>query len=210
MSMGPELAAVVQEADANRAIYEQFCRSLSRDELETVIPGMTWRLKDYIAHLATIDIFVADWFEHLADGRPWRPRADDGSAFNIDAWNEVRIQERFDASLDGLFDEAARLRARLWAAVGRFSAEVLGADFDFRGRTITQLRYLQLWTAHDPAHTVDMLRGLPAGRRDSIDVAEEVFDVGSVRLLSGSARPRSSSPRSRTGIRCRSSRRLRG
>ena len=36
--------------------------------------------------------------------------------------------------------------------------EVLEATFDFGGRTITQLRYLQLWAGHDPAHSADMVR----------------------------------------------------
>jgi hypothetical protein len=44
------------------------------------------------------------------------------------------------------------------------SREVFAANFDFRGRTITRL-----WTAHDPAHTLDMLGGLPAERRNPID-----------------------------------------
>jgi hypothetical protein len=164
--MQAEVESVAAEADANRATYEAFCRSLSKQELETVIPGMTWRVKDYISHLASIDLFVADWFEHQADGKPWRPRGDDGGPFNIDTWNEERIKERRDASLDELFKEAAELRGRLWAAVDRFSPEVLNQAFDFRGNNITFLRYLQLWVAHDPAHTLDMLKGLRESRRD--------------------------------------------
>ena len=165
--MNPAVEAVIDQANENRRIYEGFCRSLSHTELETVIPGMTWRVKDYISHLASIDLFVADWFEHVADGRPWRPKGDDGGPFNIDTWNEARIVERRDASLDSLFEEAQSLRDRLWVAVKRCSDEVLTAQFNFRGADITFLRYLQLWTAHDPAHTVDMLKGLPGSRRDA-------------------------------------------
>ena len=150
-----------------RATFEAFCRSLSWDELQTVIPGLTWRVQDYIAHLATIDIFVADWFEHHAAGKPWRPRLEDGSPFNIDAWNEARVQERRDATVEDLLGEAARHRERLWAAVEGFSEAHLTAPFNFRGQDITHLRYLQLWTAHDPAHTLDMLGGLPPERRDT-------------------------------------------
>jgi hypothetical protein len=129
---------------------------------------MTWRVQDYIAHLASIDIYVADWFEHHADGTRFRAMNDDGTPFNIDTWNEARIVERTDASLDDLFGEAARHRDRLWAAVNRFTEDQLAQQFNFRGRDITFLRYLQLWTAHDPAHTADMLKGLPNTRREEV------------------------------------------
>jgi hypothetical protein len=124
-------------------------------------------VQDYIAHLATIDIFVADWFEHHAAGERWRPTLEDGSPFNIDTWNEARIQERHDATVEDLLEEAGKHRKRLWAAVKSFTEDQLEARFNFRGHDITHLRYLQLWTAHDPAHSLDMLRGLPPARRDA-------------------------------------------
>lgn len=123
-------------------------------------------MKGYIAHLASIDIWVGDWFEHQADGRRWRPTMDDGSPFDIDAWNEARVVERQDASVDDLLAEAAVHRARLWSAADRFTPEVLDKSFNFRGHEITFLRYLQLWAGHDPAHSADMLRALPVRQRD--------------------------------------------
>jgi hypothetical protein len=161
---------VVHEADANRATFEAFCRSLAPDELATVIPSMTWRVQDYIAHLASIDIYVAQWFEHTADGLRWHPAMEDGAPFDINAWNEARIVERREAPVEDLIAEAATNRDRLWAAVDRFSSDVLESRFNFRGTDITMLRYLQLWVAHDPAHTADMLRGLPS-RRDDPELA---------------------------------------
>jgi hypothetical protein len=135
-----------------------------------MVPGSPWRVKDYIAHLASIDIFVGDWFEHTADGKPWRPTMGDadGSPFNIDTWNGARIDERYDASVDELFVEAAELRARLWATVDRFTPEVLAQQFNFRGTDITFLRYLQLWVAHDPAHSADMLRAIPEAKDERV------------------------------------------
>ena len=165
--MQSDVEPVVREADENRATYEAFCRSLSNDELETVIPGMTWRVKDYLAHLASIDIYVSEWFEHQADGTRWRPTLEGGAPFDIDVWNEARIVERRVAGVEDLIAEAATHRARLWAAVDRFSPEVLATQFNFRGTDITFLRYLQLWVAHDPAHAADMLKGLPARRDDA-------------------------------------------
>ena len=165
--MDSRLVSVVEEADANRAQFEGFCRSLTQEELEAPIPDTTWHVRDYISHLASIDIYVADWFEHTAAGTRFRVTNDDGTPFNIDSWNESRIEERRAASVDDLFLEAAGHRERLWAAVDRFNPETLDRTFNFRGTDITFLRYLQLWTAHDPAHTADMLRGLPGSKRDS-------------------------------------------
>ena len=169
--MEASVEPVVQEANENRARFEAFCRSLTHEELNTVIPGLTWRVQDYIAHLATIDSYVAQWFEHLAAGTRWRPTLDDGSPFDIDAWNEARIVERRDATVEDLLSEAATHRDRLWAAVDSFTPQVLESQFNFRGREITHLRYLQLWVAHDPAHSADMLRGLPS-RRDDAELAQ--------------------------------------
>ena len=108
-----------------------------------------------------IDIWVGDWFSHLADGEAWWPRAEDGGPFNIDSWNEARIVERSDTSVSALLDEGAGHRAALLATWERFTAATLDATFDFRGNTISLLRYLELWAGHDPDHAADMLRALP-------------------------------------------------
>ena len=165
--MDIQVEPVVQKANANRKTFATFCRSLSPDELRAVIPESTWTVKDYLAHLASIDVWVGEWFEHLADGQRWRPSADDGGPFDIDVWNETRIQERRAATVPELLDEAAGHRERLWAAVDRFTPKVLAGTFPFRGRTVTLLRYLELWTAHDPAHTADTLRAIPERASDA-------------------------------------------
>ncbi len=165
--MEATLEPVVRKAHENRVFFERWVRSLSAEQLDTVIPGGTWRPKDYVAHLATIDIYVGEWFEHVADGRRWHPNnSEDGSPFNIDTWNEARITERRDASIDDLFVEASELRGKLLAAVDRFTPEILATSFDFRGNPTSYQRYLELWTLHDPAHSFDMLRGMPELKGD--------------------------------------------
>lgn len=164
--MDKRLDPVVEETNRNRATFEEFCRSLSPDDLVQPVPRATWPVKGYIAHLASIDIWVGDWFEHQAHGQPWRPTMEDGSPFDIDAWNEARVVERDAADVDELLAEAATHRERLWGAVDRFTPEVLDRRFNFHGHDITFLRYLQLWAGHDPAHSADMLRGLPARQGD--------------------------------------------
>ena len=75
--MDERLAEVVDSAARNREQFERFCRSLSPEQIERPIPTSHWRVKDYIAHLATIDIWVGEWFAAMADGRHFIPRADD-------------------------------------------------------------------------------------------------------------------------------------
>ena len=165
--MEATLDPVIAKAAANREFFERWVRSLTPDQLEAVVPGGTWRTRDYVAHLASIDMYVGEWFEHVADGRSWRPNtSEDGSPFNIDTWNEARITERKNATIDELFTEAARLREQILAAVDRFTPEVLASEFDFRGTKTSYRRYLELWTLHDPAHSLDMVRGLPELKSD--------------------------------------------
>ncbi len=159
--MDPRLQPVLAETNANRVTFEAFCRSLTAEELARDVPEATWAVKDYITHLATIDIWVGDWFSHLANGNVWAPLAEDGGPFNIDTWNEKEVVARRTRSVEELLTEAAGHRANLLATWERFSPEVLDAKFKFRGPEITFLRYLELWATHDPAHTQDMLRALP-------------------------------------------------
>ena len=161
------LIPVVAEADTNRETFAAFCRSLAADELARPVPEATWAVKEYIAHLATIDIWVGDWFAHLAEGKPFRPTADSGGPFSIDAWNEREVVARRETTVDELLSEAAEERQKLWSTVSRFTQPVLDDVMDFHGNSITFLRYLQLWAGHDPAHTRDMLRALPERHSDA-------------------------------------------
>jgi len=164
--MNERLTHVANSAAKNRNQFERFCRSLSPEELASPIPGSHWRVTDYISHLASIDIWVGEWFGAMADGRHFIPRADDGGPFDIDRWNDARIDERRDSTVDDLFAEAARARDRLLATFPRFSEETLASRFNFRGKGISFIEYLEAWTLHDPAHAMDMLKALPGRKQE--------------------------------------------
>ena len=53
---------IIDELARHRVQFECLCRSLDAPELATVIPGSHWTVKDYIAHLATIDGLIANNF----------------------------------------------------------------------------------------------------------------------------------------------------
>lgn len=187
--MDERLLRVVETTDRNRQAFERFCRSLSPGELERPIPESHWLVRDYVAHLASIDIWMYEWFDALAAGRRFVPRGDDGGPFNIDTWNDARVQERRGRPLDELLAEAANTRARLYETFPRFTNETLTSDFDFRERRVSFIEYLELWTLHDPAHAFDMLRALPEQRqvpwvREWIDQ----FRAESMRLVADARR----------------------
>ena len=165
-AMHPDVIPVAQSCAINRATFNAICRDLSEDELTRTIPASHWRVRDYIAHLASIDSWVGTWFSAWADGREFTFRNADGTPVDIDAWNESRIIERKSAALEILLEEAANHRTRIERTMARFDAELLARPFSFRGAKITFLRYLQLWVAHDPAHTADMLKALPERATD--------------------------------------------
>jgi hypothetical protein len=175
--MHPDVIAVAETTAVHRAKYNAFCRSLSEAELQRPIPDSHWRVVDYISHLASIDIWVGKWFAAWADGRDFDFKNDDGSWMNIDTWNDERINERKDAPLEDLLTEAANHRTNLEATMAKFSPELLARPFDFRGANITFLRYLQLWAAHDPAHSADMLKALPERASDP-DLKAWIESVG--------------------------------
>jgi hypothetical protein len=164
--MEPEVQLVVDEANANRAFHETFCRSLTAPQLASVAEGSIWSAQDYIAHLATIDLYVNEWFEHLIAEKRWRPEGVDGAPFSIDVWNDDKVIPLRGAALEEVLGIAAENRALLWSTVDRFTKPVIERTFEFGGNRITLLRYLQLWAGHDPAHTVDMLRGIPERKSD--------------------------------------------
>lgn len=164
----------------HRVRFESFARSLSDDELALPVPQSEWIVKDYISHLATIDLTVKEWFRTLATGEappPSREKPTERPAFDIDAWNNRQVAKRREATVEQILEEAATNRAELLAIMDLFSDATLDADIPFPGdanRAPSSMNfggYLIAWATHDPAHTLDMLRALP-GRRDEQELRD--------------------------------------
>jgi hypothetical protein len=188
IAMNERLGAVVVATNQNREQFEHFCNALSHEELSRPIPESHWRVKDYISHLASMDIWMIEWFEAMVRGDRFIPRADDGGPFDIDAWNDARIDERRDAGVTELLDEAGRERTKLMATFPRFSEEALASRFNFRGRDVSFIDYLEMWTLHDPAHSLDMLKALPERKQEPwIREWIDAFKAESMRLVADAA-----------------------
>lgn len=175
--MTPEIDEVVRDLDAHRAKFEAFCRSLSEDELDRAVPESTWLVRDFIAHLATIDGPVRQMFEGMTGDRPGgtsSPETAAGERWDVDRWNDARVAARRTNTVDEIFEEAAKERDRMHEALAAFSAADLDKTMHFGGdnkRAAADIRlgdYVRGWAKHDVIHVADMLRALPG--RDTPEV----------------------------------------
>ncbi|MGE5596330.1 MAG: DinB family protein [Hyphomicrobiales bacterium] len=161
---------VVDELARHRSQFEHLCRSLTPEELAAGIPNSPWTVKDYIAHLCTIDALIAAGFGPRVGVSAPLPDTPIPQPFDIDDWNEAAVRSRENASIEELLAEAATHRANMAAAIERMDDEVLdstimyGGDRKATGLPPTPVRFGGLlWgiAIHDPTHTRDILRALP-------------------------------------------------
>jgi hypothetical protein len=167
------VAKVVETLAENRRLFEAFCMSLSDDEAMRAVPGSTWVVKDFASHLATLDVLFERYTASIVEGGAIDMRQDaDGSAFNLDAWNDAQVAERRGWTMARIFEEAATNRASLIGAMGRLSDGDLARPMHFsdskRGEADFPLGlFLTGWAQHDPIHAADMLKALPERAADA-------------------------------------------
>ncbi len=163
----PDVAPAVRELDGHRTRFIELCRSLSEEELNRPVPHSTWIVRDFIAHLATIDPTVLTIFRRIT-ARDAEGRQSDGSGhLDIDEWNDAQVAKRRDWPLEDVLAEAATNRVEMRDFLATLTAEDLARPFPFEGdgkrppADITLLQYLRGWCKHDVMHAVDMARALP-------------------------------------------------
>ncbi len=165
--MNPDVEAVLAELDGHRVQFTVLCRSLSDEELDRPVPASTWLVRDFIAHLATIDGPVGEMFRTIHEGGDAGMRSGDEERFDVDRWNENHVQERRTLSVDDLLMEAATTRTRLRGTLGSLTGEDLSRKIAFQGDArrapaeIELRTYLRGWCKHDVMHAADMMRALP-------------------------------------------------
>src|SRR5215211_4725460 len=157
--MNPRVQLVLDEFARHRTQFEVLCHSLSEDELGAVVPASHWTVKDYIAHLCTIDGQSAP-FPDIPFPNP----------FDIDEWNDAAVQSRRGRSIDQLLEESRTHRDNIARAIAEFSDAQLDNVIDYGGDRKTlnlpksKVRFGGLlWgiAIHEPTHTRDILRALP-------------------------------------------------
>ena len=110
--MSETVRQVVEAVVANRERFEAFCRSLTEEQLGRPVPESEWIVRDFAAHLGTLDVEFERWFGAVAAGSPLdSSRSADGAAFDIDAYNDAHVAERRQWPFERVLAEAADLRA---------------------------------------------------------------------------------------------------
>jgi hypothetical protein len=157
----------------NRERFVAFCRSLSDEELARPVPDSTYRVKDFVSHLATLDPVMAQQFERAAQGQMEElGRGDDGSPFDVDKYNDAEVANRRDWSLDQMLEEAAANRAVFLDSLAKLEDEHIDKVVHFTGDNkrdpadIPFKLFLQGLTRHDPIHVADMVKALPERAED--------------------------------------------
>lgn len=168
--MNMRVQLVIDEFNRHRRQFEHLCRSLAPGELEAVVPGSHWTVRDYVAHLCTIDGLIVPRFAAMVGQRAPLPDTPIPNPFDIDEWNEKAVRSRRGRSIEELLAEAAIHRERLLAAVGEMTdahldREILyGGDRKVLNIPPSRVRFGGLlWgvAIHDPTHTRDIVRALP-------------------------------------------------
>jgi len=168
--MNMRVQLVIDEFNRHRRQFEHLCRQLTPEELQRTVPGSHWTVKDYIAHLCTIDGLIVPRFAAMVGQQAPLPDTPIPNPFDIDDWNEAAVRSRAERGIEELLAEAATHRERLLRAVAEFTdahldQEILyGGDRKALGIPPSKVRFGGLlWgvAIHDPTHTRDILRALP-------------------------------------------------
>ncbi len=167
------ILAMIDRFKDNRERFIAFCRSLSDEELIRPVPGSTYRVLDFVGHLATLDPVLARQFDSAAGGHIEElGRNNDGSPFDIDAYNDAEVAARRDWSLDQMLEEAATNRATFLASLAKLEDEHIDNVVHFTGDNkrdpadVPFKIFLQGLTRHDPIHVADMVKALPERAED--------------------------------------------
>jgi hypothetical protein len=171
---GETVDRVIQTMKDERVRFEAFCRSLTDEEQNRMVPpDNKWSVKDFAAHLGTLDTEMVRWFDGVAAGKMDQPAlGDDGTPFNVDNWNDKIVATRHDWSLDQIFEEAASNRVKLLESLSKLTEEQVNAVAHFAGDNkrppadIPLKLFLLGLARHDAIHVADMLKALPERAND--------------------------------------------
>ncbi len=206
MATAREIDGVIEVIRENRRRFEAFCYSLSEEELMRPVPGTTWVVRDFAAHLDTLDTALMAWIQGApaasqaasADATPSAAGPGDGSSeeFDVDAFNDAQVAERRSWPLERVFAEAAANRERLIDAMAGLTDERMAQPMHFPGdhkRSPADLPlrlFLAGWAQHDAMHVADMIKALPerAGDPEIKRWLDNPFVSGYQAVMSGPER----------------------
>ena len=208
MAASKQIEGLIEVIRENRRRFEAFVHSLTEEQLMRPVPETTWVVRDFAAHLDTLDTALLGWFQAAGGGAPAAPAAaaerapavprptTDRGEFDVDAFNDAQVAERRSWTLERIFAEAAANRARVIEAMETLTDEQLARPMHFPGdhkRAAGDLPlnlFLAGWAQHDAMHVADMIKALPE-RADDPEIKrwlDNPFVAGYQAVMSGPAR----------------------
>lgn len=191
--MNPRTRLVIDELARHRVQFEHLCRSLGEDELAAAIPGSHWTVRDYIAHLCTIDSLIVSGFAPMVGMTMPAPPTPVAVPFDIDDWNDAAVLPSRDRSIEDLLAEGVTHRERMVQLIAAMTDAHLDAIIPYGGdrkslnlpKSMVRFGGL-LWgiAIHDPTHTRDILRALPQ-RADEAWICEWLDSVNEAQVPQG-------------------------
>jgi hypothetical protein len=151
----PFIDTLIDELDANRAMFEALCVALTPARLPRPVPQQRWSVADHLAHVASYD--------QLAIG----PTPADSAHTDADAWNDAEVARRAGRPTEVHLGEMESLRSRSLALLRELRPARLDDTVFFpgdarRGPGHIPLRlWLDAWSRHDMIHAHAILRALP-------------------------------------------------
>ncbi len=156
------VSGLVDELEANRAMFEALCRACRGERLERAVPAGHWTVQNHLAHVASYDELAVGLLR--GDGREAETAL---ASPNSETWNEAQVARRAGRGLTMLLDEMAGLRERSVGLLEQQADKSLSAEIYFSGDArraagmISLRLWLESWSRHDMVHARWILSALP-------------------------------------------------
>lgn len=123
-------SAFVDGLKTDWAAWESLVASIPEDRLtEPGAEGDDWSVKDVIAHIMVYERWTSEWLEPALKGEApaWNYSEDDKN-LSMDEQNDRFFKENRDRPLDEIRSEAAKVHARMVAAVEQVPDDKIAVD----------------------------------------------------------------------------------
>lgn len=156
------VSSLVDDLEANRAMFEALCRACRGERLERAVPAGHWTVQNHLAHVASYDELAVGLLR--GDGRDAETAL---ASPDSETWNEAQVARRAGRGLTMLLDEMAGLRERSVGLLEQQADKSLSAEIYFSGDArraagmISLRLWLESWSRHDMVHARWILSALP-------------------------------------------------
>jgi hypothetical protein len=162
--MNETVAQVIPVIRENRRKFEEFCFSLSEEELVRPVPGSAWIVRDFASHLATLDTLFDGYVTTVERGGKISMTQDaEGAPFDLDAWNDAQVAERQSWPIRGA-GRALDALQRSEARQRRLSAEGVPGRLG-AARSDARRRYAEGAAGGRARRRADVVAGEPVRER---------------------------------------------